>query len=169
MKWGFLNIVKTYYRYSFAGLNARQYAEVCGAIFILPSVAGLLVAYALGEIPKGGIELVVSAMAILSALLFSAQFSLFSVVASVNRERIAAIFSNRAQYKETLRFINVSISYLILVAVSSVSAFVLLHFFDLWPPLEAGILVALLSHFLISFLILLPRTFDILDFAYKEM
>lgn len=121
------------------------------------------------EIKGDAFGLIVSVYAIVSALLFGAVFSIFSVAAGIDRKKIAREFENVASFKRDLRQINRYVIYL--VAISTVCVLVTLVFSLVSLPvaLETWILIFVTSHFFFVFGPLLHRVFVFLEFAYRKL
>jgi heme/copper-type cytochrome/quinol oxidase subunit 3 len=121
------------------------------------------------EIPEDALNLIISVFAIVSALLFGALFSIFSVASSIDRSKLAREFSNMASFKRQLRSINRVVVYLVGLAALSVCVTLAFFLVDLSPKIEMVCLVFLITHFFSIFFPLIYKIFHFLELAYRKI
>ena len=121
------------------------------------------------EVKNDALPLIISVFSIISALLFGALFSIFSVVSSIDRSKLAREFRNLAPFKRQLRSVNRTVVYL--VGQSSVAVCVTLSFYflELSVSFESAVLIFLVTHFFAVFFPLLMRIFHILELGYRKI
>lgn len=161
-------IVRDYYKNLLHGTERLENFKIKLLFFFFPFAVSVVALFLLDRLGGDVVTLGVSSLSILCALLFAAQFSLFSVVSSVEPEKIAHVFSNRSDFKRVLRYINSAISYLIFFAVVSLVGVLVLVALSLPAPIEIFLFFYAVAHFFVVFIFLLPSAYDILDFAYSK-
>lgn len=140
------------------------------AIYIGLPIVGSLLFFAYDvNVPNDALPLVVSVFSIVSALLFGALFSIFSIVSSMDRTKLSREFKNMASFKRQVRSINRTVIYL--VGLSAVCVIVALFFFliGINTSVETFILTFLVVHFFSVFFPLLRKIFDVLELAYRKI
>lgn len=152
-------------------IESSTFVITCASLsvyFGIPVILSWIVASGTTSLSDGALSLAVSVFAIVSALLFGALFSIFSVVSSINREKLGREFRNIASFKRKLRAINRRVVYL--VGVSALSVCICFFFFlvDLDETIEVIVLVFLVSHFFCVFFPVLVEVFKVLELGYRK-
>ena len=120
-------------------------------------------------IPEAALSLIISVFAIVSALLFGALFSIFSVASSIDRSKLAREFRNMADFKRQLRRINRIVVYLVGLAAFSVCVTLAFFLLDLNANFEMVCLVFFVTHFFAIFFPLIYKIFQFLELAYRKI
>lgn len=126
------------------------------------------------SLPESFYGLSVSVYSIFAALLISAQVALFTILTSVrvksddpSLERVLGL--RRKSCAKLLREVNANISYLILLAVVSITAYVIFSVAPFDQKIETGLSVFLYSHFFLTLLMSIKRIFVAFDRGYADI
>jgi hypothetical protein len=115
----------------------------------------------------------ISVFAIFSALLFSVQVAMYGVFRSDRKTTGDAILDrdqrkNAEDTRKLLREINANVSYLIFVSCVAVTIFLVFFAAPIPEVVEAGILIALYLHFLLTVAMVLKRSHEVFDAEYAK-
>lgn len=145
--------------------------------YILPVCFAVLIALDREQFPSTFYGMAISVFAIFAALLFSVQIALFSILQRdvaksgpilEDKKRRVIIEEQTRNRRGLIREVNANISYLILVACLGVA---MLLAFTLTPHLavsRAAISSCLLSHFVLTVLLVVVRVHTLFDEEYRR-
>jgi len=141
--------------------------------FLLPVVLGVLYFLFPFTLPAEINGALIAVFSVFAALLFSAQMALYGL--SPREPAKSVDKTSRAQEEERFRRdrkffadVNYNVSYLILLSCVSLLVFVGMMGFSLSDPIEGALLVALVSHFFLTLLMLIKRTHIAFSSKYKD-
>ncbi|UWS03643.1 hypothetical protein K4K94_15260 [Phaeobacter inhibens] len=140
---------------------------------MLPTFLGLLAWYFGVELAPEVFSVSISVFSIFSALLFSAQVAMYGVFRSDRKATGDAILEADAQQeaqdaRELLREVNANVSYLIFVSCLAVTTFLIFFAAPIPCQIEAGLLIAIYCHFLLTVAMVLKRAHEIFDSEYAK-
>ncbi|MGQ3674229.1 hypothetical protein ACT6QH_01815 [Xanthobacter sp. TB0139] len=125
------------------------------------------------SIPDGLMSALIAVFSVFGALLFSAQMALFSLSPRAPHQTGDSTTDSRdhARYIREKKFfsdVNFNVSYLILLSCLFLTSFVVLMLTNWRDNVEGAILVAMISHFFLTLLMLIKRTHVAFSSKYSD-
>ena len=146
-----------------------KYAFSPAIFFGLPLCLSIISVAFQVELTKDALPILISVFSIISALLFGAMFSIFSVVSSIDRSRLQREFRNMAPFKRKMRELNRAVVYLVALSAITVCITLVFYVIDLSEIMEGAILFFLTTHFFCIFFPLLIKIYYILELGYRKV
>lgn len=131
--------------------------------YAFPLALGALFSFSGITLPNGLEGALIAVFSVFAALLFSAQIALYSLSPTTSREVSDPIGKPEAlerarREKAFFRDVNYNVSYLILLSCLFLILFIVLMVANAPVRVEGGLLVAAVSHFFLSLLMLVKRS-----------
>ncbi len=141
--------------------------------FAIPALLGLIAWYFGARLSDEVYSVSISVFSIFSALLFSAQVAMYGVFRADRKATGDAILEADAQVeaqnaRELLREVNANVSYLILLSCVAVTTFLVFFAAPVPCSVEAGLLIGIYSHFLLTVAMVLKRAHEVFDSEYSK-
>ena len=141
--------------------------------YLLPVLLGMLYFFYPFQLPREINGALIAVFSVFAALLFSAQMALYGLSPKAPEE--SADETSKAREEERFRRdrkffadVNYNVSYLILLSCVSLLVFVSMMIASISERLEGAILVALVSHFFLTLLMLVKRTHIAFSSKYDD-
>jgi len=144
-----------------------------GFFYLAPLLLSGLYYYCPFSLPSDVNSALIAVFSVFGALLFSAQMALYGLSPKTPNTGRDPTSDQReiARFKRDRKFfadVNYNVSYLILLSVLSLLIFVAMMITNLSGRIEGAILVALVSHFFLTLLMLVKRTHIAFSSKYHD-
>lgn len=140
--------------------------------FLIPVLVSIFVWSIGGSLDREAFNVSISVFAIFSALLLNVQIALFSIYQREWRTKNDSIIDDIQKDKvkirrELLGELNTNISYLIVIAVFSVTVFLIFFVSATLDPIETPVAVCIYTHFLLTLLMVIKRAHALFQKEYQ--
>ncbi|WP_276714986.1 hypothetical protein [Pseudooceanicola nitratireducens] len=155
-------------------LNEERISRLDLVVFFgVPIACGLASWYLCINLSEDVFSASISVFAIFSALLFSVQVAMYGVFRSDRKATGDRILDGdekklAEETRKLLREINANVSYLILLSCMAVTIFLVFFSASISNRLEAAILIAVYTHFLLTVSMVLKRAHEVFDSEYAK-